>query len=111
MDVKLAQVAYLLPGLGVVFGIPMALGMIPPNRFYGYRTRKTFSSRDMWYRANRFAGWAMVISGFVALGHNLYFLHDHANWAPASQRLVLTLSTAVLLLAGLVVSAVYIRKL
>ena len=44
MDVKLALVAYVLPGLALVFGIPMALGLIPPNRFYGYRTRKTFSS-------------------------------------------------------------------
>jgi hypothetical protein len=47
MDVKLALTAYVLPGLAVVFGIPMALGLVPPNRFYGYRTRRTLSSLDV----------------------------------------------------------------
>jgi SdpI/YhfL family protein len=52
MDAKPALIACVLPGLAVVFGIPMALGLIPPNRFYGYRARTTLSSVHVWYRAN-----------------------------------------------------------
>jgi len=111
MDIRLALVAYLFPGLGIIFGIPMALGMIPPNRFYGYRTRKTFSSEEIWYRANRFSGWAMVISGLLALGHNQLFLHDHADWPSATQQLLLTISTAISLFLGLLISAFYVRRL
>ena len=61
MDVTLALVAYVPPGLAVVFGIPMALGLVPP-RFYGYRTRRTLSSVDVWYRANRVCGWSLAIA-------------------------------------------------
>jgi uncharacterized membrane protein len=111
MDVKLALIAYVVPGLAVVFGIPMALRLIPPNRFYGYRTRKTLSSAGVWYRANRVSGWSLVIAGMAALCHNALFRHHHAHWASATQQLFMTVSTGFLLLLGLIVSAFYVRKL
>jgi hypothetical protein len=111
MDVKLALIAYVLPGMAVVFGIPMALGLVPPNRFYGYRTRKTLSSVDVWYRANRVCGRCMAIAGFAALCHNALFQHEHADWPSSTQQLFMTLSTGLLLLLGLVISAFYVRKL
>ena len=43
MNLQLALITYVLPGMAIVLGIPMALKLIPPNHFYGYRTRKTFS--------------------------------------------------------------------
>jgi uncharacterized membrane protein len=111
MDAKLALIAYVLPGMAVVFGVPMALGLIPPNRFYGYRTRKTFSSVDVWYRANRFSGWSLAIAGIAALGHNVLFQRDHADWPPATQQLFMSVATGLLLLLALVLSALYVRKL
>ncbi len=111
MDPKLVLVAYVLPGMAIVFGIPMALGLIPPNRFYGYRTRKTLSSVDVWYRANRFSGWALAIAGIAALGHNILFQHDHANLPSAMQQVFMSVSTTVLLLLSLVFSALYVRRL
>jgi uncharacterized membrane protein len=39
-----------------VLAIPLVLGLIPRNRFYGVRTAKTLSRDDIWYRANRFGG-------------------------------------------------------
>jgi uncharacterized membrane protein len=111
MDMKLALIAYILPGLAVVFGIPLTLGLVPPNRFYGYRTRKTLSSADVWYRANRFSGCSLVVGGLVALCHNALFRHDHAAWPSTTQQLFMTLSTGLLLLLGLIVSAFYVRKL
>jgi hypothetical protein len=111
MDLKLALIAYVLPALAVAFGIPMALGLIPPNRFYGYRTRKTLSSGDVWYRANRVSGWSLAIAGIAALGHNVLFRHAHTDWPSTTQQLFMTLSTGLLLLLGLVFSALYVRKL
>jgi uncharacterized membrane protein len=111
MDMKLALIAYILPGLAVVFGIPLTLGLVPPNHFYGYRTRKTLSSADVWYRANRVSGWSLVVGGLVALGHNAWFRHDHAAWSSTTQQLFMTLSTGLLLLLGLIVSVFYVRKL
>ena len=111
MNLQLALIAYILPGMAIVFGIPMALRLIPPNHFYGYRTRKTFSSPAIWYRANRFSGWALAIAGIVALAHNLYFRHTHADFPPAFQQLFMAVPTGLLLLLAMVFSALYVRKL
>jgi uncharacterized membrane protein len=47
----------------LVAGLPLVLGMVPPNRLYGFRTRKTLSDDGVWYRVNRFAGWAAMLAG------------------------------------------------
>ena len=51
--------------------LPLALRLVPPNRWYGFRTRFTRSSREVWFDANAFAGRAMlaasIVSGFILL--------------------------------------------
>jgi len=50
-------------------GLPMALGKIPPNQLYGFRTPRSLSDEAVWYGINRPAGWALFVSGLVgALG-------------------------------------------
>jgi uncharacterized membrane protein len=46
-------------------GIPLVLKLVPPNPVYGVRTAKAFSSREVWYAANRSAGITMAITGIV----------------------------------------------
>jgi len=111
MDVKLDLIAYILPGLAIVLGIPMALGLIPPNRFYGYRTRKTLSSAEAWYPANRVSGWSLAIAGLAATGLNALLQHALAAWPSATQQFFMALSTGLLLLVALAFSALYLRKL
>ncbi len=36
--------------------IPLARGKVPPNRFYGIRTKAAFVSQENWYRINKFGG-------------------------------------------------------
>ena len=58
-----ATISFLVPSVIVLIAcIPLALGMIPPNPFYGFRTQKTLADRDLWFRANRFAGCALFIA-------------------------------------------------
>src|SRR6266436_2680530 len=47
--------------------IPMILGKVAPNPTYGFRTRLTLSSPAIWYPANKFAGWALVIAAALTL--------------------------------------------
>lgn len=54
-----------LPVLTFVLGVPLALKLIPPNRFYGFRTRKAFSSLEAWYRINCATGLALIAAGAV----------------------------------------------
>jgi hypothetical protein len=51
----------------LLLSIPLVVGLIPPNRGYGIRTAKTLSDDQFWYRANRFGGWALLISSGVYL--------------------------------------------
>jgi hypothetical protein len=48
-----------------IVALPLILGLIPPNRLYGFRTKKTMSHADVWYRVNRFAGIAIMLASVV----------------------------------------------
>jgi len=45
-----------------ISSIPMALGMVPRNRLYGFRTKRTLADEPTWFRVNRFAGVATMIA-------------------------------------------------
>jgi uncharacterized membrane protein len=47
--------------------VPMILGRVPPNPLYGFRTRRTLSSPAVWYPANRFSGWALLVAAGASL--------------------------------------------
>jgi hypothetical protein len=49
-----------LPALIFVLGIPLALKLVPPNRFYGFRTSTTLSSLETWYQVNLATGLALI---------------------------------------------------
>lgn len=60
-----------LPLITIVTAIPLVLQKVPPNWWYGFRTRKTMSDTDIWYRANYLGGAALLLSGIVALVVNV----------------------------------------
>jgi len=49
-----------------VLGILLVFRLVPPNRIYGFRTPTTLSRPDIWYRANVFAGLALMVAAAVA---------------------------------------------
>lgn len=56
--------------VGVIYiglGIPLLLGRVPPNAWYGCRTQKTLSSKNIWYPVNRVTGRYLIISGVAVL--------------------------------------------
>jgi uncharacterized membrane protein len=46
--------------------IPLIMGIVPPNRVYGFRTPRTLADESLWYRANFFAGWALFAAALVS---------------------------------------------
>ena len=54
-----------LPILVFLSAVPLTLNLVPPNRFYGYRTATTLSSLDAWYQINFATGLAMIAAGIV----------------------------------------------
>ncbi len=51
----------------VVLGIPLMLGKVGPNRWYGVRFRATLEDPTIWYAVNKRAGQDMTISGTICL--------------------------------------------
>ena len=43
--------------------IPLILGRVPPNHWYGFRTSKTLSIAKLWRASNQYAGWCLIATG------------------------------------------------
>jgi len=97
--------------LFIALAVPLILQKVPPNCVYGFRTRKTMSNPAVWYKANRFMGYGLVVSALVSLlvlyAGALYpqvvpppLVHEHSMFT-------VVLPVGILL----VVSAVYHRTL
>ena len=58
-----SAISFLVPcGIIAVASVPLMLKVVPPNRAYGFRTQQTLADRELWFRANRFAGCALFIA-------------------------------------------------
>lgn len=54
--------------LSIALSIPLLRGKVGPNSVYGFRTPKTMSSPQIWYRANRAAARNMILAGGAGMG-------------------------------------------
>ncbi|SVD96785.1 uncharacterized protein METZ01_LOCUS449639 [marine metagenome] len=57
----------LAPALIIIVSVPLVLKLVPRNGVYGFRTRHTVESDEVWYPANRAAGIAMIVAAVVWL--------------------------------------------
>ncbi|MDD5673226.1 MAG: SdpI family protein [Chitinivibrionales bacterium] len=62
MPLMLLVASLLIVGLS----IPLIKGSISRNDFYGFRTPKTMSNDQIWFKANRFAGEALLWAGIIS---------------------------------------------
>lgn len=62
MKLNLLPVPLLLIAL---LAIPLALGWVPPNWVYGFRTLQSVKSPDVWYAANHRAGFIGLLFGLI----------------------------------------------
>jgi SdpI/YfhL protein family len=92
--------------LMLLLSVPLVLGLVPRNRFYGIRTAKTLADERSWQRANRYGGRLLILSSAVYLSVALIF-PDPAAGANHPQRWLLHLGAFVL---PLLVSLLLIRR-
>ena len=101
-------------GLSVIgISIPLLYGKIGPNWFYGFKTRKTLSDREIWYKANKYIAKDFIKLGSLITLYNLVFLIlfiwpiDIADVIPVSGVVVLVGGAVIVAVRGLL----YLRKL
>lgn len=62
-----SAISFLVPcAIIAVVSVPLMLNVVPPNRVYGFRTQQTLTNRELWFRANRFAGCALFIASVTS---------------------------------------------
>ena len=98
--------SFLVPcGIIAVASIPLILNIVPPNGVYGFRTRQTLKNRELWFRANRFAGCAFFIASGVSAG--IYATHPEYASGRSLAGLVVFVVPLVFALAA---SVAYVRR-
>ncbi len=99
-------ISFLVPcAIIAVASIPLMLNVVPPNRIYGFRTQQTLTNRELWFRANRFAGCAL----FIASGTSAVVFAVHPEYASGRSAIGLVVFL-VPLIAALVASLAYVQR-
>ena len=61
-----AHIRQFMPPLMIIFvSVPLVLGLIPRNGFYGIRVREAFASDASWYAINRLGSIALIGASVV----------------------------------------------
>jgi hypothetical protein len=59
---------YVIGGLGlIIIAVPMYLGKIPPNAWYGFRVRKTLENPKIWYAVNKYSSVWFMAAGLALI--------------------------------------------
>ena len=86
-------------GLLAALSVPLILGKVPPNPWYGFRTPRTLSDARVWYPANRYAAWRMLLlAGALAATATVGYLATDLGLVPYA------LTCAAVVLVGVVLS-------
>lgn len=87
--------------------IPLIMRKVPPNSFYGCRTRKTLSDPKIWYEANYISGIDFCIGGLIVFVSSLAMLflgqNIDANHAVVTLLIILLLSVGGAAWHGLII--------
>jgi uncharacterized membrane protein len=89
-----------------VVSIPLAFRLIPRNRLYGFRTKRTLTDDATWLRVNRFAGVAIMIASvlYFTITVSKPYDRDFRIW------LVHLAAFAIPLAAALTITAAYAKR-
>jgi uncharacterized membrane protein len=74
-DYQLLMIIFTLIGLSeIISGLPLFLGKVKPNWYYGLRYVRTISSEKVWYKSNKYFGRDIVVSGIILVLASLLLL-------------------------------------
>lgn len=105
------MIGFVVPLVILVLAVPTILGKVPPNSVYGFRTPKTLSSPEIWYPANRAAGWFLAAAAVISIGFNLALWWAVPEWPLDRTLSWMTGGTMIPLSMSLVASFIYLGRL
>ena len=110
-DKDLLFVMFIVSGITLTFiSIPLIAEKIKPNYWYGFRVAKTLNNPEIWYKANKYAGWRLLGAGLtITLSSLLLYLLPGLDLLAYSV-ISLLVFTGVLTIS-IFQSFIYLRKL
>ena len=98
-------ILYGLMGLLLIgLSIPLILGKVPPNVWYGFRIRLTLDNPDTWYAVNTWAGrrlFAIGLATLVAALVSLLIPGPFLRWYSLILAALLVVGIGLLLVLGI----------
>jgi len=88
--------------------IPMALGRVPRNRWYGYRTPRTLADDRTWDVVNRVSGKGLVVGGILDAIMALVWGRVFAD--PESQKIANVVTLVVMIVTVMIWTEVTTRR-
>ena len=102
---------FIVPLVAFLVSIPMILDKVPPNSTYGFRTAKTLSSPEVWYPANRAAGWFVLGAAVISICFNLALWWGFPEWRLTRTLFWMNCGTMVAFLMSALASLIYLGRL
>jgi len=90
--------------------IPLVIGIIPRNRFYGFRLQKTLADDQIWYPVNRFGGIMVMLASMIYAIIAITQPYSKSASDNFTVWLIHLAGFALPLLAGIALTLVYARK-
>lgn len=100
----------LLGLLWILISLPLLFDKIAPNQFYGFRTRKMLSNKEIWYKANKYMAKDFIALGIIEIIYNVFLVVFNPailKYEPTGNMLILMVGVAVIVIRGLL----YLKKL
>ena len=90
-------------GIIALASIPLIAGVVPPNPWYGVRTKQTLSNPKLWFRVNYFAGWAFLVASAISAAILI--------WRPGIELVYKPLVLVGAVVVSLAISLAYTRSI
>ena len=115
MDTNATYLALIVcSGVGLLIiglAIPLMLGKIKRNQWYGFRTPKTLSSDNIWYPANRTAAINLIVASIFIWAVAAFLYFAKAQMSPQTIVLTMAVLTILALVCAVAGSFIALRKL
>lgn len=95
----------------IAISIPMYLGKIKRNNWYGFRTPKTLSSDEIWYPANKDSARNFIYGGVLILISALILYFLRTALPPSTSVIIMSAVTLVVIIGAVIKSFIFLSKL
>jgi uncharacterized membrane protein len=95
----------------ILAAIPLIFKKVPPNSAYGFRVAKTLANPEIWYKANKFGGIGVLVSGLITLITCLWLYLNQDSFSADSINTIGFSFFLIPIVISVIITLRYIRKL